>query len=474
MESYTKQVPWHKASLFHDKKPLLSLLTMELTERCNNNCIHCCVNLPADDQAARERELSTAQIMAILTEAASLGCFAVKYTGGEPLLREDFEELYLFARRLGLGVVLFTNAMLITPHLADLLARFPPREKIEITVYGMKRKSYEAVSRVPGSFDAAWRGIHLLLEREVPFVVKGALLPPNRDEVDEFDAWVATTPWMDHPPDYGVFFDLRSRRDSVHHSDAAKNRLIKRLRPSPEEGFDVLARRPESYLKNMKEFYSRFTRLPGDVLFDCGYGRGGGCVDAYGKFQPCLPLRHPEMVYDLTAPSPFALISRLATAGRVARSVAEGVCFDKISTAPRPREADPVKPLGLDTLRYSTSGATRPALDVVGGLEEALTNFFPRLRELRATNPAYLARCARCFLKRMCQQCPAKSWAEHGTLDTPVEYFCQVAHAQARYLGLIAEGEKAWEVGDCRERIRDFCGKEPALGNGGRRGKGGV
>jgi MoaA/NifB/PqqE/SkfB family radical SAM enzyme len=433
MESYTKQVPWYKASLYRDKKPLLNVLTMELTERCNNDCIHCCINLPADDQAARERELSTAKIMAVLTEAASLGCMTVRYTGGEPLLREDFEELYLFARGVGLGVTLFTNATLITPHLADLLAKFPPRERIEITIYGMKRKSYEAVSRVPGSFEAAWRGIHLLLEREVPFVVKGALLPPNRDEVDEFDAWVATTPWMDRPPKYVVFFDLRSRRDSVHHSDAAKNRLIKRLRPSPEEGFDVLARRPESYLKNMKESYSMFTRLPGDILFTCSAGQGGGCVDAYGKFQPCMPLRHPETVYDLTVPSP--------------------------STP------------GFDTLRYSSIGAARPANMVEGGLGEALTNFIPRLRELRATNPDYLARCARCFLKRMCRHCPAKSWAEHGTLDTPVEYFCQVAHAQARYMGLIAEGEKAWEVGDWNERIRDFCGKKPASGNERRRGK---
>ena len=32
----------------------------------------------------------------------------------------------------------------------------------------------------------------------------------------------------------------------------------------------------------------------------------------------------------------------------------------------------------------------------------------------------------------LCEQCPAKSWSEHGTLDTPVEYHCEMAHAQAR------------------------------------------
>ena len=45
---------------------------------------------------------------------------------------------------------------------------------------------------------------------------------------------------------------------------------------------------------------------------------------------------------------------------------------------------------------------------------------------------------------------------EYGALDTPVEYLCDVAHAQARYLGLIGEQEKAWEVTDGRERVERF------------------
>ena len=393
-DSYVVERDMGQAALWQDRQPLLGRLDMELTERCNNNCIHCCINLPADDRAARERELSTAEIKAILSEAAALGAMQVRFTGGEPLLRDDFEELYLYARRLGLKVLIFTNATLLTPHLADLLARITPLVTVEITVYGMKRKSYEAVSRVPGSFEAAWRGINLLLERQVPFVVKSALLPPNKGEIDEFEAWAATIPWMDKPPSYSMFFDLRCRRDSEH-----KNRLIRKLRLSPEEGLAVLTRRPAQYLKSMREFCSKFMRPPGDKLFSCGAGHGG-CVDAYGRYQPCLMLRHPDTVCDLVGAN------------------------------------------GRSPLR------------------DALTNFFPRLRKMRATDPDYLARCARCFLKGLCEQCPAKSWAEHGTLDRPVEYLCAVAHAQARYLGLLKEGERAWEVREWRERIRDLAGKE--------------
>ena len=383
-----------KASLWESKSPLLSSLDVELTERCNNNCIHCYINLPSNDLAAKKRELSTEDIKEILKEASSLGCLKVRFTGGEPLLRGDFEELYLFTRRLGLKVLIFTNATLITSRLVELFSRIPPLEKIEITVYGMKRKSYETVTRTPGSFEAAWRGMNLLLERRIPFIVKSALLPSNKDEIDDLETWAAKIPWMTNPPSYSMFFDLRCHRDSE-----SKNNLIRKLRLSPEDGLALLTRRREKYLKWMKEFCSKFTRPPGEKLFSCGAGIGSGCVDAYGHFQLCMLLRHPDTIYNLKS----------------------------------------------------------------GSLKDAITNFFPKVREIKATNSNYLARCANCFIKGICEQCPAKSWMEHGTLDTPVEYHCNIAHAQARYLGLINEGEMAWEVRNWRERIKNFSGKKPIL-----------
>jgi radical SAM protein with 4Fe4S-binding SPASM domain len=367
---------------WNSRKPFLDRLDVELTERCDSNCIHCYINLPAGDPRARALELPAGDWMRIFREAAGLGALTIRMTGGEPLLREDFAELYLYARRLGLKVLLFTNARRITPELADLLARVPPLERIEVTVYGMREETYEAVTRVPGSYAGFRRGVALLLERKVPFVVKGAILPPNRGELDEFETWAATLPWMERSPSCSMFFDLRARRDSEE-----KNRRIGALRLSPEEGVAYFARKPESHRREMARFCARFMGPPGDRLFGCGAGRGG-CVDAYGFFQPCMLVRHPGVVYDLKG----------------------------------------------------------------GSLREALGEVFPRLRERRSVNPEYLARCARCFLKGLCEQCPGKSWAEHGTLDTPVEYLCRVAHAQARYLGLLAEGERAWEVENGAER----------------------
>jgi radical SAM protein with 4Fe4S-binding SPASM domain len=363
----------------------LRRLDVELTERCNNACVHCCINLPANDAEARAREMTTAEIVGLLRDAAALGCLTVRFTGGEPLLREDFEELYLAARRLGLRVLLFTNATLVTPRLANLLARVPPREPIEVTLYGMGAPSYEAVTRVRGSFERAWTGLHRLLERGVAVVVKGTVLPSNRHEADALRAWAKTARLVDPEVAFAVHFDLRGRRDSE-----ARNEAIRALRLAPAEAVAFLDDARDAGRREIGQFLEKFTGHVGDALFPCGAGLGGGCVDAYGRIQLCLLLRHPETVYDLRR----------------------------------------------------------------GSLRDAVTAFAPGVRERRAVHPDYLARCARCFLKGLCQQCPAKSWAEHGTLDTPVAYFCEVAHAQGRRFGLLADGESAWEVADGSDRLQ--------------------
>ncbi len=226
----------------------LGHLDIELTERCNNRCLNCYINQPEDDTNSKTSEMGTALVLDILKQAADLGCLSVRFTGGEPLLREDFTEIFLFARRLGLKVKLFTNARLITAELALLFARISPGEAVEVSVYGMHAESYDAVAAVRGSFDQFWQGISLLQKYHVPFVVKQSLLPQNRIEQPEFEAFAATLPHMSTIPSYTMNFDLRARRD-----DPEKNRRIKKLRFTPEESLAMWTRESE---KNIRIFLS--------------------------------------------------------------------------------------------------------------------------------------------------------------------------------------------------------------------------
>ncbi len=357
-------------------------LDIELTERCNNNCVHCCINLPLDDEKARQSEMTLEQIQDILKQAADLGCLTVRFTGGEPLIRPDFNIIYEFTRRLGIRVQLFTNARLITPGLAQLFAQIPPLEKIEVTVYGLREESYNANTQQINGFKSYQRGIELLQAYKIPFVVKTVLLPANQNELPEFEIWAKSLPWSDGAPLVSMFYDLRNRRD-----DPIKNKQIAKLRVSPQKGVDYMMRN-ESEWQDFKQTYGK--TLPGfsrSRLFTCSARRGQLCIDAYGRVQACMGLRAPELVQPAGTP-----------------------------------------------------------------LSDALEHF-KSLQEIRSANPEYINRCGKCFLRNLCEQCPAKSWSESGELDTPVEYLCEITHELARRLGWLRAGERSWKVNDWQLRL---------------------
>ena len=68
---------------------------MDVTARCNNDCRHCYINLPAGDEQAAAHEMSTTEILGIARQAVELGALWCLVTGGEPLLRPDFEQIYM-------------------------------------------------------------------------------------------------------------------------------------------------------------------------------------------------------------------------------------------------------------------------------------------------------------------------------------------------------------------------------------------
>ena len=63
---------------------------------------------------AREKELTLAEIDRIAGQAVDLGALWCLLTGGEPLLRPDFADIYLLLKKKGLLVSVFTNACLVT------------------------------------------------------------------------------------------------------------------------------------------------------------------------------------------------------------------------------------------------------------------------------------------------------------------------------------------------------------------------
>lgn len=81
---------------------------LEITKKCNFKCVHCFV----DAGQPRDYEMTTAEMMQLLQDLASCGTHTIGWSGGEPLIRHDLEELTYFGSRMGMRFSLATNGYL--------------------------------------------------------------------------------------------------------------------------------------------------------------------------------------------------------------------------------------------------------------------------------------------------------------------------------------------------------------------------
>ncbi len=90
-------------------KPGPVVAGVEITRRCNLACPHCYTAAGKE----LDGEMTTAECKAVLDALADLGTSLIGWTGGEPLLREDMEDLFAHARALGMQSSVTTNGLLL-------------------------------------------------------------------------------------------------------------------------------------------------------------------------------------------------------------------------------------------------------------------------------------------------------------------------------------------------------------------------
>ncbi|MEK6704168.1 MAG: radical SAM protein [Bdellovibrionota bacterium] len=178
------------SELFSTKESFPLLCQWELTCRCNLKCIMCYTDC-ANTREQSAQELSTEEIFRIMDEINEAGCLEIVFTGGEPLSRQDFLEIYKHAYSSGFLITVYTNGTLITHELADYFMNHRPK-CVEISMHGVSDRIFDGVTQVNGSLSRCKSGIKLLLERGIPITLKTIGLTTNFDEILETKHYAKT------------------------------------------------------------------------------------------------------------------------------------------------------------------------------------------------------------------------------------------------------------------------------------------
>jgi len=212
------------------------------------------------------------------------------------LLHPEFREIWIAAKRRGFLVSLFTNATVVDKALADFLAAHPPR-RVEVSVYGATRATYELVTGVPGSHAKCLNGLRLLKDAGVRVQIKCPVLQVNKTELESIESWAVE-----------MGFTYRSDSLITPTLDGGTEPLDQRVPVGDVNGF--CSNDAEGCNSNVSQ--DIHCTDGDDRLVACGAGLRTIHIDVAGQMHPCLLWRSESRPVQETSPQQWnALMERI-------------------------------------------------------------------------------------------------------------------------------------------------------------------
>lgn len=234
-------------------------LLAELTYRCPLHCAFC---FNPVDFAAHETEMDTAGWIETLRQARELGSVQCGFSGGEPLLRNDLEELVAEAHRLGFYTNLLTTGVGLDESRARALKQ-AGLDHIQLSFQDSTREMNDFLSNTR-TFDLKQRVATLIRQQNWPMVLNCVIHRMNIDHIDTI---------IDMALELGA--ETIELANTQYYSWAVINR--DHLLPSAEQ-----LKRAEAVTQHYRERYSDRIRII-FVVPDYYENRPKKCMNGWGN-----------------------------------------------------------------------------------------------------------------------------------------------------------------------------------------------
>lgn len=156
----------------------------ELTPRCNLSCKMCYIRMTPEEMKLSGKELTKDEWLSLAASAVKEGMVFLLITGGEPLLRNDFCEIYEGLMKLGLSICINTNGTLIDDSIKALWKRLPPAY-VNISLYGLSGEDYEEFCGNKDAFYKVTDALNWLKNEGILVHLNATLTPENRHKAED-------------------------------------------------------------------------------------------------------------------------------------------------------------------------------------------------------------------------------------------------------------------------------------------------
>ncbi|MCG6533699.1 MAG: radical SAM protein [Syntrophales bacterium LBB04] len=155
--------------------PLIKVVQLTLTNRCQCNCKHCGVSKLRE---VIKGELTVEQIDLLFQDLKLAGCLVVDLFGGEPTLRHDLFDIIARGKSYGFVMSLETNGYVIDHAYMNRLVA-AGLDQIYLSLDDYRAEAHDGIRRKSGSFDRAVRALELGAKTDIMMHV--STVPQTRD-----------------------------------------------------------------------------------------------------------------------------------------------------------------------------------------------------------------------------------------------------------------------------------------------------
>lgn len=263
-----------KRLVWEQRHQLYSVI-FEVTPKCNFNCVHCYLH----DHHCSD-ELTFEEIIRIIDILYQKEVLFLTFTGGEIFARQDFLDIYLYAKKKGFIIELYTNGSLINEEIVSVLKRYPPL-LVDISLYGPDDDTYEKVTGARGAYTRVVKNIRLLLDAEIRVSVKVPVLNLYYHELPKMKA-LALELGIPFRAGFEIF-------PSIDNDDSVQQFCVP-IEDSLKYEFGEFEEHPRTFGEGYDtELVDLKKHRP---LFRCKLGRASCVIDYHGNMCPCMSFRY--------------------------------------------------------------------------------------------------------------------------------------------------------------------------------------
>jgi pyrroloquinoline quinone biosynthesis protein E len=252
-------------------------LLLELTYRCPLHCVFC---YNPTDFARTGPELDTQDWLRVLREARALGAVQLGLSGGEPLARDDLEEIVAEAHRLGFYINLITSGVGLNETRIQAL-KAAGLDHIQLSFQDSSKQMNDFLSSTR-TFELKSKVAALIKKYDYPMVLNVVLHRMNIDHVQEIlemaDRMGAEYVELANTQYYGWAWHNRElllpSREQVERAEEVTRRFREREGRPMQIYFvvpDYFERRPKPCMKGLGSIF--LTIAPDGLALPCHAAR---------------------------------------------------------------------------------------------------------------------------------------------------------------------------------------------------------